>query len=74
MFFDARAWPGGDVGAWTTFVSEQESALTAVAMLFDAESSPGSSPFFLDRLMVPTRAFTDEAEALAFLRTFVPTD
>jgi len=70
--FDARNWPGGDVGVWTTAVAEMESTLTAQAMLVEPESSVGKGPFFLDRMPIPFRVFTDETEALAFLRGFMP--
>jgi len=42
-----------------------------VAMLIDPESPPtlGSYPETIDRLLIPFRVFTEEAEAVAFLRT-----
>ncbi len=72
LLWDARKWRGGDVATWTTAVAELKSTLTAVAMLVESDSSVGTGPFFFDRLSVPFRVFTDEAEALAFLRGFLP--
>jgi len=69
--FDARKWLGGDVAAWTSGVAELESTFTAYAMLIEPGSSVGKGPFFLDRLPIPSRGFTDEAEALKFLRGFL---
>jgi len=67
---DVRNWPGANHGAWMTLVSNALSLFSAIAWVVDAESSPrlGAFPETIDRLMVPFRVFTDEAEALAFLR------
>ena len=67
---NVRNWPGADHGAWSTFVSDALSLFSAIAWVVDAESSArlGAFPEVIDRLLVPFRVFTDEAEALAFLR------
>ena len=72
LLWDARKWPGGDVETWTTAFAELKSTLTAVALLVEPESSVGTGPFFLDRMPAPFQVFTDETEALAFLREFIP--
>ncbi len=70
--FDARSWPGGDVGAWTTAVKNLEFASTAVALLVNPGSSAAKGPYLHDRLPVAFRVFTDKAEALAFLQGYLP--
>ena len=42
-----------------------------MAMLIDAESSASVSalPPMIDRLLIPCRIFTDEAQAMEFLRS-----
>ena len=72
LLFDARKWPGGDIGAWATAATYLESSLTAYAILVEPESSVATGPYSLDRLPIPFRVFTDAAEALAFLRGFQP--
>lgn len=67
---DVRGWPGADHGAWGAFVSNALSLFSAIAWIADAESAPqlGAFPETIDRLLVPFAIFTDEAEALRFLR------
>ena len=74
LLFDARKWPGGDVRGWPTAVTNLASSLTAFAMLIDPGSPVGVGPFpdAINRLLIPFRVFTGEAEALAYLRGFLP--
>ena len=74
LLFDARKWPGDDPAAWDTAVTNLESAFSAVAMLVDPESSAEVGPFpeVIHRLLIPFRIFTDEAEAMVFLRGYLP--
>lgn len=71
MLFDARQWPGGDPEAWVAFISNSEKLFSSGAMLFDTSAPPvvGRFPEFIDRFVIPFRTFTDETEAMAFLRT-----
>ena len=71
--FDARTWPtwpAVDREVWATFISGALPAFSAAAVIVDPASPPQSVAFpeTIDRLMIPFRIFTDEAEALAFLR------
>ncbi len=71
LLFDARKWPRGDPEAWTTAISNFESTCTAIGMLIDPDSPAevAGFPDVIDRLLIPFRIFTDEGEAVAFLRT-----
>ncbi len=71
LLFDARVWPKGEPEAWTTAISNFEATCTAVAMLIDPGSPAETTgfPAVIDRLLIPFRIFTDEAEAVAFLRS-----
>ncbi len=70
VLFDAREWPSGDAKWWSTLIYVWESYFSAAAMLIDPESPPavGGYPAIIDRLLTPFEVFTDEAEALAFVR------
>jgi hypothetical protein len=72
FLFDVRNWQGATPGAWSLAVEKTESTFVAVALLVDAESkvNVGPMPEAVDRLMIPARYFTDEDEALVFLRRF----
>lgn len=73
MIFDARRWPGGDPAGWTTVISHIESMFTAVAMLVStSETEIGPFPKVIDRLVIPFRVFTEESDAIAFAKTYVP--
>ena len=70
VLFDARAWPSADPQSWSTFISKAEGLFSAAAVIVGSESLDqlGGFPDVIDRLLVPFKVFTDEAEALAFLR------
>ena len=70
VLFDARRWPSGDPEMWATIITNLKTTFTAVAMLIDPESPAemGEYPSIIDRLLVPFRIFTDETEALTFLK------
>ena len=76
MLFDARDWPPDGPTVWSTAVANIESAVSAIAMLVDPDSSVEVGPFpeAIARLLIPMRVFTDEAEALAFLRESLPSE
>ena len=67
---DVRGWPGANHGAWGAFVSKALSLFSAIAWVADAEAVPrlGAFPDTIDRLLVPFAIFTNEADALRFLR------
>ncbi len=67
--FDARKWPAGDPEMWVTVIANLTSTFSAIAMLLDPASPAdvGEYPAVIDRLLIPFRTFTDEAEAIAFL-------
>ena len=70
MLFDARGWPGGSLGAWQAAIPHFGKVCTAVAMLVDAEPPQATAIHMgqaIDRLLIPFRIFSDEAEAMAFL-------
>ena len=66
---DVRMWASGDSESWLGFISAAPSSFTAVAVLVDPDRPPEMAgyPDAIDRLLMPFRMFTDEAEALAFL-------
>jgi len=76
MLFDARNWPGDHFAAWGSAVGNLQSALSAIAMLREPESPVEVGPFpeLIDRLLIPFQVFTTEAEALEFLREFLPSE
>lgn len=71
--FDARLWPGSALGGWVHGISNLMENFTAVAMIIDSANPPdfGERLDPIDRLMIPFRVFTTEAEADAFLRPHV---
>lgn len=73
--FDLRNRLTSDKEAWTPFVSNAL-LFSAVAFLFDSESLPriGDWPRLINQMLTPLQLFTDEAEALAFLQGFVPSE
>jgi len=70
VLFDARKSPGTDADGWQAAITNLESTASKVAMLIDPEPSSevGPYPDVIDRLLIPLKVFTDETEALAFLR------
>ncbi len=70
MIFDVRNWSGGGPDVWNTSISNAISVFVAVAFVVDPESPPemGRYPEAVDRLLIPFRVFSNEPEALAFLR------
>jgi len=72
LFHDVRNWPGGDAAAWSLAHDEMPAMLTRVAMLVDSQASNRTGPFSADRWPIPFGVFTDQAEALAFLRGNLP--
>jgi len=73
---DIRLWPGARFEAWAKFVNSAVSSFLAVALLVDPESSVEVGPFpdAMDKLLVPVHLFTDEAEAMEFVRGFLPSE
>ncbi len=73
FLFDIRVWQGATPAAWDMAVRNIESTFTAVALLIDPESptTAGPIPEVVGRLLVPVGFFTDEEEALAFVRGFL---
>jgi len=67
---DLREWPEGDSMGWNIFISNVLSLLTAAAFVVSPKSAPqmGAFPEVITRLLIPVEVFTEEAEALAFLR------
>jgi len=76
FLLDARIWWGGAQEAWGTAVKELTSTFSAVAMLVEPEVAAKIGPFpdSINRLLIPFQVFTDEAEALAFVRSFLPSE
>ena len=70
VLFDLRKRLASERDKWDTFIEHALSLFTAVAFVVDPESSPriGGYPEAINRLLIPFGVFTDEAEALAFLR------
>ncbi len=73
---DLRKWWEGEAKGWETFVSNVLSLFSAVAYLVDPKSPPRlfGFPEAVDQLLIPFEVFTDEAEAMAFLRGFLPSE
>jgi hypothetical protein len=71
VLFDFRQWVKGGSVAWEALINNALSLFSRVAFVIDAESSPTMTiyPEVISRLLVPVKVFTDEADALAFLRT-----
>lgn len=69
VLFDARKWPSGNPDAWVTVIERMQESFTRAAMLLDPADpvDVGEYPTVIDRLLIPFRVFTDEAEALAFV-------
>ncbi len=75
LLFDGRNWPGPTgPDSWAAFIPRVEKLFLAVAFLLEPETaaSIGSFPEAISRLLIPFQVFTDETEALAFLRGFLP--
>lgn len=72
FFFDIRVWQGAELAAWESAIDRTEHAFTAVALLIDPETPSTAGPFpeLVGQRLVPVGIFTDEEEALAFLRSF----
>ena len=71
LLMDMRDWPGtADITAWGTFTIDMVEAFERIAFLVDPDFSAPMGPFpdAIDQLLVPARVFTDEEEALVFLR------
>ena len=70
LLLDARNWPGADAASWDTAIKNIDSTLSAIAMLVTPEvlSRTGPFPNAINQLMIPVQVFTEEAEALEFLR------
>jgi hypothetical protein len=73
FLFDVRVWQGGKPAAWRLAIKNIESTFIAVALLIDPESPSIAGPYpeAVGRLLIPVEFFTDEEEALAFLRGFL---
>ena len=71
--FDARKWPVAGPEFWVTFIDLLPSAVSAGAVLIEPDQAAGLGGFprAVNRLMVPFEVFTDELEAVAFLKRFV---
>ena len=75
VLFDARQWPGASPEGWSTFVAGVLPSFSAAAVVFDPETDPRLMLRIesMDQLLIPFRAFVDEAEARAFLLGALPT-
>ena len=71
---DVRQWVGADIDAWAEVARNVMNVFSAYAMLLAPESSPivRAFPNAIDKLLIPFETFTDEAEAVAFVRGFLP--
>ncbi len=69
--FDARNWPKTDGKVWATAMFNLRADISAGAFLVDPDSpiDLGRWPETVDQMVIPTQVFTDEAEALKFLRS-----
>ena len=70
FLFHAENWPSGDAMSWRRFIDVIESVSSAVAVIMPEADRPkmGRFPELLDALVVPFRMFTEEDDAMAFLR------
>lgn len=70
ILFDARKWPAADPKSWVRFISLIEDICSAAAVVIDPAITGelGRFPQLLNTLIIPFQIFTDEAEAMAFLR------
>ena len=68
--FDARQWPQPNPEVWVSTIADLQSTTTTLAMLIDSDSPImlGEYPTTIDRLLIPFQTFSDEAEAVAFLK------
>lgn len=73
FLFDVRKWQGGDPEAWNLAIQKTASTFSAVAILVDADSASvaGSFPDAVNQFLIPAQTFTNEEEALAFLRNYL---
>ena len=74
FLFDIRNFLGSSPKAVILAISRVKSTFSAVAALIDPESASGLRPYLeaIGRLLYPVHFFTDEEEALAWLRGFLP--
>lgn len=71
IFFLAEKWQYGDPASWGRLIELIESVCSAAAVLMPEANWPkmGRFPELLDALVMPFRMFSDEAAAMAFLRS-----
>lgn len=74
FLFDVRNWRGGEFKAWNLAIEQTLSTFSAVAVLVDPDSAAVAGPYpkSVGKLLIPVQFFTNEEEALAFLRGFLP--
>jgi hypothetical protein len=72
--FDARRWPRAGTDVWTALIDALPTIVSAAAVLVQPEGVAwlGGFPAAVNRLMLPMEVFTDEAEALRFIRQYLP--
>ena len=68
---DFREWHTDSPEPWQPLISTALSFFTAAAFVVDRDSAPriGEYPEIIHRLLIPFGVFTDESEALRFLRS-----
>ena len=74
LFFDTRGSSLINPSAWEAVVSRIASTFSAVALVIDPNPERQVTSFLdiINRLLIPVRGFTDEAEAVEFLRGAAP--
>ena len=72
VLWDHRATPRLEPEAWVQVIGRVGKMLVALAIVTDEGSSPklGTYPNAIGALLVPTREFTDQDQAIAWLRQF----
>ena len=72
VLFDARLWPGPERQAWASLIKDMSSVFTAGALLIEPEleADLGTYPEMVHRLLMPFGVFTEESEALDFVRAY----
>ena len=73
ILFNLHQWPSGDPSFWTRFTQTLQSVCLAGAVVIDpqAVAKLGTFPSLINTLLIPFQVFSDEDEALAFLRSHI---
>ena len=72
VIFDARKWPGGTTEAWVAIIAALEASFSAAAIIGseDLTVKLGAYSETIDRLLIPFRRFSREADALQYLAQY----